>query len=424
MENPPDVLKNLPAGLVRQWIAVFNEAAAGGADDDAARAQAWGAVKKGWDRGEDGVWTRKRKPENMGELVDGVEILRTGTHTAMSGARVTITDQDLRHLADEYDPAYHEAPVVIGHPADNGPAYGWVKNLAASGGRLLATLDLVPQFVEALRQNLFKKRSASLYPDLDGRGLYLRHVGFLGALPPAIKALADIGLADGKESVTLQFEEETMSWKDKVKSLFGQAVDEIPEAGTTQVVVAQPARNDPPPAQFSEADVTAREKAAAEAAAKAERDKVELEFADKMRKLEIEAQTKTHQGQVQAKIDSLVKAGKVLPGWIKAGLAEFAAALPWQDEAAIEFADGEGKVKLTPSAWLLDKFLPGLPPLVNLGEFAGNDKDPGKGGAGEKLNLLTRKKMEAHPELGYSQAFIEAQRENPELAREYADSLK
>jgi hypothetical protein len=38
-----------------------------------------------------------------------------------------------------------------------------------------------------VKRGLFKKRSISLYPDLT-----LRHIGFLGAMPPAIKGLADI----------------------------------------------------------------------------------------------------------------------------------------------------------------------------------------------------------------------------------------
>ena len=66
---------------------------------------------------------------DFGELIKDVEIMRTGTHTSSSGDRVTFTDDDLAAIASGYDPAYSEAPVVIGHPAENGPAYGWVKSL-------------------------------------------------------------------------------------------------------------------------------------------------------------------------------------------------------------------------------------------------------------------------------------------------------
>lgn len=74
---------------------------------------------------------------------------------------------------------------------DNKPAYGWVKSLKASGGTLPASMELAPEFVEAVKQGLFKKRSASIYPDMDGKGSYLRHVAFLVAVPPAVKALAE-----------------------------------------------------------------------------------------------------------------------------------------------------------------------------------------------------------------------------------------
>jgi len=52
--------------------------------------------------------------------------------------------------------------------------------------------DLVPEFTEMLKKGLFKKRSIALYPDLA-----LRHIGFLGAVAPAVKGLADIKFNEG-----------------------------------------------------------------------------------------------------------------------------------------------------------------------------------------------------------------------------------
>lgn len=324
---------------------------------------------------------------DFGELIEDVEILRTGTHTASSGDRVTFTDDDLEAIARAYDPQYSEAPVVIGHPSENGPAYGWVKALKAAGGRLLATLDLVPEFVDAVRQGLYKKRSASIYNDLDGRGRYLRHVGFLGAMPPAVKALADIRMGDGAEAHSFEFsadpgpdpdgKEQAMSWKDKVKSLFTAAVDEIPEAGAP-IVIATHTPTTPLEGgskggcAFSEADVQAREQAAAEAAARKAREEAQTEFAEKMRKtIEAEA-AKTHGAAIKARIDTLVSQGKVFPAWVKSGLVEFASALPWQDADQVEFAEGTSKT--TPSEWFMS-FLEALPQAVPLGELAGRAKD-------------------------------------------------
>lgn len=353
---------------------------------------------------------------DFGELIKDVEIMRIGTHTASSGQQVTFTDEDLSALAAAYDPAYSEAPVVIGHPAENGPAYGWVKSLRAVGGRLLATLDLVPEFLEAVRQGLFKKRSASIYHDLDGKGPYLRHVGFLGAMPPAVKALADINLADGQPASEFQFtdspihrltekKENAMSWKEKVKNLFTQAVDEIPEAGgQPTVVIAPPA----PATSFSEDEVKAREQAAAEAAAKKAREEAYAEFAEKARQSQEAEAAKAHAAAVDAKIDALVQAGKVIPAQVKAGLVQFAASLPWRGSDQVDFADAG---KLTPSEWFF-RFLEALPPQVHFHEVAGRDQDVDA----DSREGLIRSFME-RDKVGYQDAVLRAAKARPELFR-------
>jgi cation transport regulator ChaB len=423
MDNPPEQLKDHPRGLIRQWIAVFNQVVADGGDEDAARKQAWGAVKKSWEQDQGGNWVKKRAAE-FGEMVDDVEIMRTGTHTASSGSQVTFTAEDLERIAAGYRPEYHEAPVVIGHPADNQPAYGWVKGLKRVGERLLASLDLVPAFADAVRQGLFKKRSASIYSDLDGQGPYLRHIGFLGAMPPAVKALADINLDDGRVSETIEFsnKEGAMSWKDKVKNLFTQAVDEIPESGAPVVVIKDsgpdPNRNET--TQFSEEEVAEREAAAAKKA----RDEALAEFAEERRRKDAEAASVAHTATVAAKIDALVNGAKVPPAWVKGGLVEFVQALPWGDDAVVEFADADGKpAKMNPCDWFLG-FLEGLPKFINLSEVAGGDKDVTVGAASTKVEALITKKLADNQGMAYSQAFAEVQREHHELAAQYADELR
>jgi hypothetical protein len=361
---------------------------------------------------------------NFGEIVKDVEIMRAGTHTSSSGDRVTFTDDDLEAIARAYNPQYSEAPVVIGHPVENGPAYGWVKALEAVGGRLLATLDLVPEFVEAVRQGLFKKRSASIYHDLDGKGRYLRHVGFLGAMPPAVKALSDINLAESQPSATFEFadKERPMSWKEKVKGLFTQAVDEIPEAGAgiTPIIISASVEGDKGGVSFSEDQVLARERAAAEAAARKAREEAQAEFAEQMRQtLEAEA-ARTHAAAVKAKIDALVSQGRVHPAWVASGLVEFASALPWRDADQAAFAEGGTK---TPHDWFLD-FLEALPASVSLSEVAGRDKDVTSGGAAARLNAMIRRKLEANPKMSHATAFAEVQLENPGLAEEYRESIR
>lgn len=135
-----------------------------------------------------------------------IEIFKVGKHRDHSGATSKFTRQDLEDIASRYDPTYHEAPVVIGHPKDNRPAFGWVEALKAEGNTLLAKLkDVVPEFLDLLKRGLFKKRSASFYRDLDGKGTYLRHIGFLGATPPAVKGLSDLSFKDRGQHMSFEF---------------------------------------------------------------------------------------------------------------------------------------------------------------------------------------------------------------------------
>lgn len=133
-----------------------------------------------------------------------IEIFRAGTHTDSQGRTRSWTEEDLDRIVRTYNEQNeHEAPIVIGHPQDNHPAYGWVKSLRRAGDRVLAVVDqLVPEFTEAVRQGLYKKRSASFY----ATGL-LRHVGFLGAQPPAVKGLSDVSFS-GAAEMTIEFSED------------------------------------------------------------------------------------------------------------------------------------------------------------------------------------------------------------------------
>jgi len=130
------------------------------------------------------------------------EIFRTGTHTALDGKVLTYTESDLDAIVSSYDPAKNEAPMVVGHPKLNHPAFGWVKELKREGDKLLAYAEqIVPEFAEMVNQGLFKKRSIAL--NADGT---LRHVGFLGAVPPAVKGLADVEFGDGETADGESFE--------------------------------------------------------------------------------------------------------------------------------------------------------------------------------------------------------------------------
>ena len=136
-----------------------------------------------------------------------IEIFKAGKRPDAHGTVVEITPADLQQAVESYDVAYHEAPAVIGHPKMEAPAYAWVKGFQLDGDVLKAELDQVhPEFAEMVTDGRFKKVSASFYlansPDNPKQGsLYLRHVGFLGAMPPAVKGLRNPEFSESEQGI-------------------------------------------------------------------------------------------------------------------------------------------------------------------------------------------------------------------------------
>jgi hypothetical protein len=126
-----------------------------------------------------------------------IEIFVAGTHTDASGRQMTFTEAHLDEVVASYDPKVHEAPVVVGHPKTDDPALGWISALKRDGIKLLAQeRQVAPEFEEARDRGAYKKRSASFYlansPGNPTPGkMHIRHVGWLGGMPPAIKGMAD-----------------------------------------------------------------------------------------------------------------------------------------------------------------------------------------------------------------------------------------
>ena len=128
-----------------------------------------------------------------------IEIFKAGNHVASDGRAREFSAAVVAAMAAVYSPARHEAPLTLGHPSDNLPAYGWVKSLRATDdGRLMMRAgDVTPEFSEAVKAGRYKKRSASFYPPGAANNpapgnWYLRHVAWLGAQVPAVRGLADV----------------------------------------------------------------------------------------------------------------------------------------------------------------------------------------------------------------------------------------
>jgi hypothetical protein len=355
-----------------------------------------------------------------------MEIFTAGSHTDSSGATADYPVSYLEDIAKNYDPSYRESPLVIGHPGETAPAYGWVKQLKVVGTKLVAIAQAVPQFAEAIKQGLYKKRSARFYTNYHGKGPYLAHVGFFGAAPVAVPGLADIQFtAEDKQEKSLTFdfqqEEKTMGIKEKIKAHFAEFMEKLnglPDdgsvpPGTTTVVVKQPEK------QFSEADLQAK---VTEAAAKAKEDATK-EFAEQLKaeqKKTADVLDSQRKQGIKDFCEALKKDGKLLPAWEKLGLVTFMEQLGSTD--TVEFA--EGADKQTPLDFM-KKFLAELPKTVSFKETTAADPSTGSGAtAGAKLDALTQAKMKDNKDLTYSLAFAEVQKEHPALVQEYATEMQ
>lgn len=371
-----------------------------------------------------------------------IEIFAAGSWTDSQGRTDEWTIDDLQEMVESYDPA-NPAPIVIGHPETDSPAYGWIESLKVEGEKLLAKpMQLVEEFVDWVKRGLYKKISVRINPDMT-----LGHVGFLGGTAPAVKGLKPVQFKNEKAGWV--FEKETsLSLGDSTSPSNRDDLDNSKKGGNTMyewltkmkeaIGLAEKQMTPDPSVKFTEADVTARVKETEEKIRK----EAEATFAEAQKRIEAEKKEKE---AAQAKLkeiedtkrkediasfnEALCKEGKLTPALRK--IIEpvmIAVSNPTQpplnlrggEEGLIEFAEGVKKSALDG----IKDFLTELPKVVTFKEVT-TKEGPGSGGsAGEKLSALTKKKIEGNKDLSYSVAFAEVQRENPELAKEYLAEIK
>lgn len=319
------------------------------------------------------------------------EIFRTGRHTPMAGAPLQFAEGDLAATAVAYDPSKHHAPIVVGHPRQDAPAYGWVDGLDISGDRLVAKPARVdPEFAELVRQGRFAKVSASFYlPDAPGNPTpgtyYLRHVGFLGAQPPAVKGLKPIEFADD-EAGTIEFSDWPQAYATGItarlfrslrewlisSSSIDQANQTLPdwdiEALSRASADAMAAETQPVPA-FSEPTTAIKDTPMTDTTA-ADAAELERRAADLASR---EAAFAERERADRAAADKSFVTGVVEAGRLPIGLAATATALFAElGSDTISFADGGDDKQTTPRE-AFRTLLEQLPVPVTTKEVAGGD---------------------------------------------------
>ena len=343
-----------------------------------------------------------RKPAGAGNGYRAIHIFRPGRHTSMQGATIDFGEGDLIATAKAYDPTRHEAPLVIGHPRADAPAWGWVGGLTADEGGLFATpRQLDPAFAEMVRAGRFKKVSASFYtPDSPHNPVpgvyYLRHVGFLGAQPPAVKGLAPVpvNFAEGDTEegcVSFDFAESPglLRWladlfrglreyvveKDGTE-MADRAIPSYAVSGLQEMAAASAAQAAEIPA-FAENLTPPKEKSMQ----KQETPPAEnIDFAEtKARADELERKVAYLTGIARKErasrlVDKALADGRLTPAQ-SVGLADFMAGL--DEEGTFDFAENGGKTTSMSLAAFMAAFLERLPKQVDFSEAApGGEEAP------------------------------------------------
>lgn len=388
-----------------------------------------------------------------GEMVPvEMEIFSGGKQIDSQGRSRVWTENELDQIARDYDPGLHEAPAVLGHPEHDQPAYGWVQSLVRKGKSLMARLKVTPTLRDMSRKGLYKKRSVAFYhprhPHNPRPGhWYLRHVGFLGAQPPAVKGLPDVSFRDENGNITVEFdrkwgpealqtvlqrlqgwleenrrfrpeeyefqfqgpadisitnhEEGPMSFKERVKVFLNRAVDTMPEEESDMTC------------SYSEDEMKAR----VEEAVREAREATLAEFAEEQKKIEAKNRFTQQKCKVAEFCEMQKKSGKLLPAWEKAGLVPFLEGLAYQDEAALEFS--EGRNKQTPFEWMCS-FLESLPQTIHFQEAAGRTKDTNADDLPASQILIKLAGKKAREEnMTFPDALRAVAAEHPDLVAEY-----
>ena len=142
-----------------------------------------------------------------------IESLRPGTFTDGNNATWSFSEGDIADLAAGYDATRNPAPVVIGHPKMDSPAVGIISAASKVGEKLCVEIDpasLDPQFAADVEAKRYFRVSLRLFtpghPANPNPGKWsIRHLGFLGAHPPAIPGLAPVFAAGDDDGPVVDF---------------------------------------------------------------------------------------------------------------------------------------------------------------------------------------------------------------------------
>ena len=388
----------------------------------------------------------------MSALDGWIDVCRAGTWRDMAGREVALDEARFDRIVAAHAAA-DPAPVVVGHPETDAPAFAWIDRLRRSGDRLQAKLrDISAPFREAVEAGRYAGRSIALQGDT------LRHLGFLGGRAPAVPGLAPTQFADKPETVIPLAAAQLAAgpteraafdgpvearafggpvearafgamariargWRESIIARDGiEAADaaipdwEIetvadaakpPPAAATDEARAFGATDEPRAFGATDPDTThARDDHPEHDEQEGAMPKTEAELAAESAALdtrsgeldtretalaarEAEHAARDRLATAEAALKPHVEAGRVLPAET-AGLAALLASLPDGDDAALSFAAADGNGEVSEAPRaIFDRFLAALPSRVDYGTRAGGPT-PGTGGSDELAGSAAR----------------------------------
>ena len=315
----------------------------------------------------------------MSALDGWIDICRAGDWRDMAGRDVRLDEDRLDRIVAA-QAAADPAPVVVGHPEANAPAFGWVDSLRRVGDRLQAKLrDISAPFREAVEAGRYAGRSIALQGDT------LRHLGFLGGRAPAVPGLAPTCFASAPEMV--------IAFADSAAEAPQDSSEEQPDSlralepsgdedGNSLVPLRAPQGRGEVEKEGSDPSSSPTEAADEDGGrvALAEREMALAEREAILLARETAAEADDRRRAAETAIATHVEAGRVLPGERAALVALLAALGEGQgngdDDAAgghatIAFATASGDEERMRPAAILEGFIEGLPTRVDYRTLAG-----------------------------------------------------
>ena len=332
-------------------------------------------------------------------LPGGIEIFRAGTHRDDAGNTHTFSRAQLEEMAATYNRALREAPLTVGHPKDNLPAYGWVAKVYINeAGNLAVDPDQVDAaFAEMVKAGRFKKRSASFYPPgaphnpTPGKW-YLRHVAFLGAQPPAVAGLKDIGFMDNAAEIVS----------------FSETAD-APAPAPTPTQPKEPPMSDAEKAELER--LRAESKAKDEQLAKAQADTKAANDAATAAKAQAASFAEKAAADRRAGFisfaESEIKAGRLLPKDKQTAIAALETLAT--SNQAVSFSEGGTTTNVSAMqmcAWL-QGHMSSRTAVVSFGEMAGGSGEAqfdARGKSDDEVHKAALTYQAQHPNVSYAEA--------------------